>query len=74
MNKNGYDLSPMGILLCDSYRLRFNFIDACVMYTPQVCNKPARLSVGLAPDNPSMWMSNYPRCVTRLVTGDSAVS
>jgi hypothetical protein len=79
MSSSEYDLGPMGILLCDmKYRLRTCFTEACVLYTPRGCNKPAHelaaLGVGLAPDDHVFWTMSYPNSVTRLVTGDRAMS
>ena len=44
MNTTDYDLGPLGILISDiRHRLRFNFIDARVVYAPRGCNKPAHV-------------------------------
>jgi hypothetical protein len=55
-----------------------NFIEARVVFSPRVCNKPAHelaaMGVGEVPDNHVIWTSNFPTNVTRLVTGDCAVS
>ena len=57
--------------------LRFNFIDARVVFAPRGCNKSAHelaaLGLGVAQDEYSLWTSSYPRSVTRLVTGNLAV-
>jgi hypothetical protein len=48
------------------------------VFSPRVCNKPAHelaaMGVGEVHDNHVIWTSNFPTNVTRLVTGDCAVS
>jgi hypothetical protein len=79
MTSSGYDFGLMGILLGDlKFRLHTCFIDASVVYAPRGCNKPAHelaaLGVGIAHGDHVLWMSSYPNSVTRLVTGDRAMS
>jgi hypothetical protein len=79
MTTTEYDYAPLGILFSDlKFRLSMNFIEASVVYTPRYCNKPAHelaaLGGRVAHGEHNLWVSNYPISVTRLVTGDLAVS
>uniref|UniRef100_A0ACD5UGW9 Uncharacterized protein n=1 Tax=Avena sativa TaxID=4498 RepID=A0ACD5UGW9_AVESA len=74
-----YDLAHIGTIISDlKFRLHMNFIDASVVYAPRICKKPAHelaaLGVGVAQGDHAMWTTSYPSSVTRLVTGDLAVS
>jgi hypothetical protein len=48
INSSDYDYASLGILITDlKFRLRMSFIDARVVFTPRVCNKPAHELVAL---------------------------
>jgi hypothetical protein len=55
-----------------------NFIQASVVFSPLFCNKPAHelaaLGIGVVHGDHVLWTTSYPNSVSRLVTGDSAVS
>jgi hypothetical protein len=74
-----YDLAPIGAIINDlKYRMMLNFIEASVVFAPRICNKPAHelaaLGVGVAHGDHILWTTSYPNSVTRLVTGDLAMS
>jgi hypothetical protein len=77
MTTNDYSLAPIGNLITDlKYQLRIGFIVASVVYVSRCCNKPAHelAALGVGVPEQTLWMSGYPTSVTRLVTGDVAVS
>jgi ribonuclease HI len=79
INSSDYDFAPLGVLFSDlKFRLRMSFIEAKVVYASQICNKPAHelAAMGTRVDHEEhcLWVMNYPESVTRLVTGDFAVS
>jgi hypothetical protein len=55
-----------------------SFIEAELVYAPRSCNKPAHdlaaLGARVDSDEHYLWVMNYSDFVTRLVTGDLAVS
>jgi hypothetical protein len=73
MISSAYDLSPIGVIITD-----INFIQASVVFSPLFCNKPAHelaaLGIGVVHGDHVLWTTSYPNSVSRLVTGDSAVS
>jgi hypothetical protein len=71
--------SPIGVLINDmKFQIRMNFIEAKVVYTPRVCNRPAHqlaaMGVGEVHEHYSIWTSKFSTDVTRLVSGIYAVS
>ena len=59
-------------------KLQTQFIHAEVLHVSGVCNKPAHvlaaLGAGLDHDVHRIWFVDYPVDVTRVLTGDTAVS
>ena len=79
MNSSDYDLSSLSVLFVDMcFKLRTRFIDASVILNPRSCNKPAHelaaLGTSVASEEHVVWTTSYLSSVTRLVTGDIAVS
>jgi hypothetical protein len=67
------------ILLCDmKYQLHTCFTEACVLYAPRGCNKPAHeltaLGLEIASGDHVFWTMSYHSSVNRLVTSDRAMS
>ena len=79
MNSSNYSMSTIGNLISDmQFRLRMDFIEARVVYVPRNCNKPAHelaaWGVGRVHGDQTVWTTNFPTVVTRLVTSALTVS
>uniref|UniRef100_A0ACD5X9S9 Uncharacterized protein n=1 Tax=Avena sativa TaxID=4498 RepID=A0ACD5X9S9_AVESA len=79
MTTSDYSLSLIGNLFSDmKFRLHMCFIEARVVFVPRACNRPAHVlaakGVGEVQENHVVWTSDFPTDVTRLVTGERAVS
>jgi hypothetical protein len=79
IQSSSFDQARLGQLFLDiKYHLVTEFLDYNVKFCPRACNKLihvlAALGIGMDHNVHSIWVSDYPDDVTRLVAGDITVS
>jgi hypothetical protein len=80
IQSSSFDQARLGQLFLDiKYHLVTEFLDYNIEFCPRACNKPAHvffffIEKKMYHNAHSLWVSDYPDDVTRLVAGDIVVS
>ena len=74
-----YDQARLGHIFLDiKYHLVMEFHDFSVEFCPRACNRPAHCLANMGMrelrTDQTLWLSNFPNDVSRLVTDDHVVS